>query len=171
MAIMIHFQRQTSPRAINSLFCYFRVLQSMRFLLIQNFDVIFAKNLNRRQLRPDQWSKLVTTAKTTHFKGQTSSRAGKPLIYQFSSAQSTIFFSDLEFRCVFAEKLHEFPFRPYLQSQLVTTTTLTHFQGQTSPRVGRSLILPIFMCYKPTIFFGDLEFRCFFLPKIYMYVS
>ncbi|KAG5578673.1 hypothetical protein H5410_049300, partial [Solanum commersonii] len=44
--------------------------QSMDFLVIWNSDLIYAKILPGRQLRPYLWSQLALTAKTSHFQGQ-----------------------------------------------------------------------------------------------------
>jgi len=47
---------------------------------------------------------------------------------------------------------------PYRWIQLALTAKMAHFQGQTSPKEGKPLILPIFVCYRPQIF-CDPEFR------------
>jgi len=52
----------------------------MDFLVIQNYDVIFAKILPGRPLRPYLRSQLALTAKTAPFQGQTIPGAGKPPI-------------------------------------------------------------------------------------------
>jgi len=76
-----NFIGQTSPEAgkppiLPIFMCY----SSPSFLVIWNFDLIFAKILSGRPLRPYLWSQLALMAKTTHFQGQTISRAGKPPI-------------------------------------------------------------------------------------------
>jgi len=53
---------------------------SPSFLVIRNYDLIFARILHGRTLRPYLWSQLAVTAKTDHFQGQTIPGAGKPPI-------------------------------------------------------------------------------------------
>jgi len=52
----------------------------MDFLVIRNYDLIFANILPGCPLRPYLWSQLGLTAKTTHFQSQTIGGAGKPPI-------------------------------------------------------------------------------------------
>ncbi|KAG5588772.1 hypothetical protein H5410_049206 [Solanum commersonii] len=53
--------------------------QSMNFLVIQNFNLIFTEFFCGCSLTPLLWSQLALTAKTTHFQGQTN--PGANLIY------------------------------------------------------------------------------------------
>jgi len=91
MAKTIHFQCQTSPRAGKpSILPIFVCNWSPSFLVIKNSNLIFAKILPERPLRPYLWSQLSLTAKMAHFQGQMSPRAGKPpilLIFVFYSLQ------------------------------------------------------------------------------------
>jgi len=85
----------------------------MYFLVIHNADLIFVDILHVRPLRPLLWSQLALTAKTTHFEGQTSPRAGKPLILPiFMCYNSPYFFVIWNYKIIFAKILRGRPLRP-----------------------------------------------------------
>jgi len=123
------------------------------FLVIQNFDLIFAKILRGRPLRPYLWGLFALTAKTAHFKGQTIPRDGKPpLLPIFICYSSPSFLVIWNSDFIFAKILPGRPLRPFLWSQLAFTAKTPHFQGQMNPEASKPTILPILMCYSPCIF-------------------
>ncbi|KAG5613726.1 hypothetical protein H5410_013550, partial [Solanum commersonii] len=146
-AKMAHLQGQTIPKACKPLILPIFVCYSPRDLLVtQNSDVIVSKNLHGAPLRPYLRSQLVTPAKTANIQGQTSHEAGKsPIFANFRNYIPQDLLVTQNFDVVFAKNVHGPPLRPYLWSQLVTTTKTAHFQGQTSP--------------ESTGFIGDPEFR------------
>ncbi|KAG5603467.1 hypothetical protein H5410_024959 [Solanum commersonii] len=159
MTKMAHFEGQTIPRAgklppLPIFICY----SSPSLLVIRNFDLIFAKNLLIRPLRPYLWSQLALRAKTSHFQGQTN--PGADLTYRAnwpswpkrpifkvnrSPKQETptlpifICYSSPSFLVIrnsdhiFAKILPGCSLRPYLWSQLAITAKTSQFQGQTIP--------------------------------------
>jgi len=122
------------------------------FLVIQNFDLIFAKILRGRPLRPYLWGLFALTAKTAHFKGQTIPRDGKPpLLPIFICYSSPSFLVIWNSDFIFAKILPGRPLRPFLWSQLALKVKTAHFQGQTISGSGKPHILPIFVCYSQWI--------------------
>ncbi|KAG5613700.1 hypothetical protein H5410_013524 [Solanum commersonii] len=123
LALTTHFQCRTIPGTGKPpYFAYFCMLSSLEFLVIQNFNLIFAKILPVRPLKPYLWSQLALTAKMAHFQSQRIPGAGKPPILP-------IFNFDL----IFAKILPVRPLRPYLWSQLALTAKMAHFQSQRIP--------------------------------------
>ena len=105
---------------------------------------------------------MVTTAKTTHFQGQTT-REHVISFYWFLCRVHGIF-CDPKFNVIFAENLHGRLLRPYLWRRLVTTAQMTHFKCQRS-KSRKTHIWPIFVCYRPWNF-CDLEFSTnFCVPR------
>ena len=87
----------------------------MDFLVIWNSDIILAKVLPRRPLRPYIWSQLALTAKPAHFQGQTIPRAGKPHplpIFMCYSSPSLLVIRNSKH--IFAKILPGRPLRPYI---------------------------------------------------------
>ncbi|KAG5569109.1 hypothetical protein H5410_058875 [Solanum commersonii] len=116
------FSRSNDPRVGKPpLLSIFMCYSSPSFLVIQNSDLIFAKIIPGRPIRPYLCRKLTLTAKTAHFQGQTIPRAGKP---------------PLNFDPIFAKIIPGRPIRPYLCSKLTLTAKTAHFQGQTIPRAA-----------------------------------
>ncbi|KAG5613949.1 hypothetical protein H5410_013773 [Solanum commersonii] len=111
------FKVKRSLEEVNPTFCLFLCAIFHGFLVIQNFDFDLA-------------------AKSSHFQGQTSPRAGKfPILLIFVT---------------FVKTLALEPVGPYRQTG--------PFSRLTIPRAGKPPILPIFMCYNSWIF-GDPNFR------------
>ncbi|KAG5588869.1 hypothetical protein H5410_039383 [Solanum commersonii] len=150
--------------------------RSRDFLGIHNFDLIFAKTLPGRPLRPYQWIQLALTDKTFYFQGQMSLKAGKPPLLPIFMCYSSPSF--LNFDLIFAKILPGRPLRPYIWSQLALTAKMAHFQGQKSPRVARRSLSPYLrshlsltdlMAHLQGIFRGS-RIPTSFLPKFYMNV-
>jgi len=97
---------------------------------MQNSDLIFAKILPGRSLRPYLWSPFALMARMAHFQGQTSPRGGKPSILTIfvcyrSPSLLVIKNSDL----TFAKNLPGRPLRHYIWSQLALIARMTHFHS------------------------------------------
>ncbi|KAG5607809.1 hypothetical protein H5410_029301 [Solanum commersonii] len=120
---MAHLQGQTIPGASKPLvFPIFVCYSSRDFMVIGNFDIIFAKILHGPPLRPyykvkripeQLWSQLVTIAKMAHLQRQIIPEEGNPPILPIF-----VCYSPLDFM---------------LWSQLVTTAKTAQLQGQTIP--------------------------------------
>ncbi|KAG5607811.1 hypothetical protein H5410_029303 [Solanum commersonii] len=54
-----------------------------------------------------------------------------------------------------------------LWSKLVTTAKTSNLHGQTTPGVGKPLILPIFVCYIPRYFIKTHNSDVFFSKNLY----
>jgi len=133
----------------------------MNFLVIQNSDLIFAKILPGRPLRPYLCSQLALMAKMANFQGHTSPRVGEPPFYQFLCAIVYRFFGNPEFGPHFCQNLPRHPLRPYLWRPLALTAKMDHFQGQMSPRAGKPPFYR-FSCAIVHRFFGNPKFRLHF---------
>ncbi|KAG5569111.1 hypothetical protein H5410_058877 [Solanum commersonii] len=109
-----HFQGQMSLGAGKPPhFTYFRVLYSMDFLVIWNFDLSFTQIFHGCPLRPLLWSQLALMANTTHFQGQTIPGPGKPPILLIFVCYSSPYFLVIQnFDAIFAKKIHGRPLRP-----------------------------------------------------------
>lgn len=87
MTKMTQFRGQTSPKSskppISPIFVYYI---PPYFMLIQNSDICFTKKLPIRALRPQLWSRLVTTVKTSHFLCQMSPEQVNPPFCRISCA-------------------------------------------------------------------------------------
>ncbi|KAG5628344.1 hypothetical protein H5410_000061 [Solanum commersonii] len=104
------------------------------FKVIRKSDLIFAKILPGRPLRPYLWSKFALTAKIPHFQGQTIPGECKPTLLPIFICYSSPSFlviqnSDL----IFAKIIPGRPLKPYLWNQLARTAKMAHFKGQTIP--------------------------------------
>ncbi|KAG5612767.1 hypothetical protein H5410_024048 [Solanum commersonii] len=151
------YKVKRSPEQVNPPFCQFSYLsyganwtsrpkhpilkvkrapeQSIDFLVIWNFDLIFAKNFRGlhglfgdMKFRPyfcQIFSCMSFKAKTSHLQGQMNPGAGKPPIL-------SIFTSSMK------------PVGPH--------TKTAHFQGQMIPGAGKPPILPTFICYSSPFF-------------------
>lgn len=91
---MTNFQGQASPKAgdphISPIFiCY----SPLSFLVIKTSNIIFVKNLHECLLRSNLWRRFDTTAKMSHFQGQTT--------------RASIFFGHPEFRVHFCQKFRQ----------------------------------------------------------------
>ncbi|KAG5574357.1 hypothetical protein H5410_054491 [Solanum commersonii] len=145
------------------------IFKSMKFLVIRNSNLIFAKILPGRPLRPYLWSQLALTAKTAHFQGQMipgadltygaswPSRPKWPIFKVKRSLEQSIEFLVIQnSNLIFAKILHGRPLRPYLWSQLALTAKTA--QGQMIPGASK----PPYCRFSYAIvhgFFGDPEFR------------
>jgi len=121
--------------------------------VIVNYDLVFAKIILGRPLRPYLCSQLALTANTIHFQCQTSPRAGKPPILPiFVCYRSTSFLVIKNSDLIFVKILPGRLLTPYLWCQFARTARMAHFQGQTSPTEGKPSILQIFVCNNPRFF-------------------
>ncbi|KAG5569108.1 hypothetical protein H5410_058874 [Solanum commersonii] len=85
--------------------------------IFKSFDLIFAKILPGRLLRPYLWSQLALMAKTAHFQGQMNPRANLTYVANWPSRPKWPIFRSNESRS-----------RPYLWRQLTHTAKTAHFQ-------------------------------------------
>ncbi|KAG5574362.1 hypothetical protein H5410_054496 [Solanum commersonii] len=123
--------RQTSPGANKPLiFPIFLCYSSPSFLVIWNSNLIFTKNFHGRPLRPQLWSQLALTTKTTHFLGQRIPGAGKAPILMI-----------------------------FLWIKLTLTETTAHVQGQTIPEASKHIILLIFLWIQLALMEKTSHFR------------
>ncbi|KAG5570391.1 hypothetical protein H5410_060157 [Solanum commersonii] len=154
-AKMTHFQSQMIPGADKSpILPIFVCYSSPSFLVIRNsyfiiffgdpeFRRYFCHNFSWTSAKTLAIESLALTAKTTHFKGQTSPEAVSP-----DSQIGPISRSN----------------KPRSRSQLALTAKTTHFKGQTNLKASKLLILPISVCYSPWMF-CDLECRRHFCRR------
>ncbi|KAG5598312.1 hypothetical protein H5410_029682 [Solanum commersonii] len=104
------------------------------FMVTQNSDVIFAKNLHGPLLRPYLWSQLFAIAKSAHLQGQTIPEAGKPpVLLIFVCYSPREFMVTQNSKIIFAKNMHGPPLRHFIWSQLATMAKTAHLQGQTIP--------------------------------------
>ena len=130
------FSRSNDPTASNRTpFWRFSCVIIHHFFGDLEFRDHFSQMFTWNSIKTYLWNWLVTT-KMTHFQGQTSPRAGKPPIVSIFVAIVHMIFCYLEF---FVKNLHGCLLRPYLWSQMVTTTKKGSFSRSNDPKAVNSL--------------------------------
>lgn len=134
------------------------------------FQCDYYQNWHGRLLRPCLWSLLVTTAKMTHFRGQTSPNVGKPpisLIFVCYSPPSVLMIWNSNL--IFVKNFNGRLLRSYWWSQFVTTARMTPFRDQTSHKTGKTPFRQ-FSCVIVHHLFWWPRMLTSFLPKSHLYV-